>query len=484
MIQTNFDVLWIIICSGLVFFMQAGFLCLESGLTRNKNSINVAIKNITDFGIATIIYYGIGFGFMYGVSFNGFIGLDSFFKSFSLTEPSIPVFFLFQLMFCGTAATIVSGAVAERMKFGAYLIVTALISSTIYPIFGHWAWGKNLENLKIHTGWLIQKGFVDFAGSTVVHSIGGWVGLVAMVLIGSRLGRFTKKGETKNITGNNLPIAMLGTLILWFGWIGFNGGSTLSFSTKIPSVLANTMLSAAGGMASALIYGWIRLKYAEATLPLNGVLAGLVAITAGCHAVTSIESLFIGIVSGILMFEARIFLERIKLDDAVGAIPVHLVGGIWGTVATGIFGDLNVLGTNLSRLEQIGVQLLGVFSCAILSLSISFIFLGIINRFYPLRVSNEKEKQGLNYAEHRATTELTDLFWEMEYQKQTGDLSKNISVEPFTEVGQIAERYNLVLDKIRSTILEKEKLNKTLELNLDLIQNDLNTAKKIQSSTL
>jgi Amt family ammonium transporter len=214
------------------------------------------------------------------------------------------------------------------------------------------------------------------------------------------------------------------------------------------------------------------------------VLAGLVAITAGCHAVTSIESLFIGIVSGILMFEARIFLEKIKLDDAVGAIPVHLVGGIWGTIAVGIFGDLNILGTNHSRLEQIGIQFLGVFSCAILSLSISFIFLGIINRFYPLRVSNEKEKQGLNYAEHRATTELTDLFWEMEYQKQTGDLSKNISVEPFTEVGQIAERYNLVLDKIRSTMSEKEELNKTLELNLNLIQNDLNTAKRIQSSIL
>ncbi len=484
MLKTNFDILWMIISSGLVFFMQAGFLCLESGLTRTKNSINVAIKNITDFGIATLVFYFVGFGLMYGKTYSGIVGTDSFFPTFSIQHPETPVFFLFQLMFCGTAATIVSGAVAERMKFGAYLIVTALISSTIYPIFGHWAWGKNLGEWTSLTGWLNNKGFVDFAGSTVVHSIGGWVGLVALTLIGSRSGKYSETGEVRNITGHNLPIAMLGTLILWFGWIGFNGGSTLAFSGAIPGIIANTMLAAAGGMASALIYGWIRLKYAEATLPLNGALAGLVSITAACHAVTSVESVIIGFIAGILMFETRILLDKLKLDDAVGAIPVHLTGGIWGTLAVGIFGNLETLSNGLTRLEQIQVQVLGIFSCGLLAVGVGFLVLGFINKFYHLRVSETNEKQGLNFAEHRATTELTDLFLEMEYQKRTGDLSRNISVEPFTEVGQIAERYNLVLDKVRSNIKEKEILTNQLEYNLNIIQSDLSTARKIQSNIL
>jgi Amt family ammonium transporter len=484
MLTTSLDILWLILCSGLVFFMQAGFLCLESGLTRTKNSINVAIKNITDFGIATLVYYSVGFGLMFGSSYSGLIGVDYFFASFSLSQPDIPVFFLFQLMFCGTAATIVSGAVAERMKFSSYIIVTTLISSTIYPIFGHWAWGRELGNFSSLTGWLNQKGFVDFAGSTVVHSVGGWVGLVAMIIIGSRTGKYGSNGEVRNITGHNLPIAMLGTLILWFGWIGFNGGSTLSFNGKIPGIIANTMLSASGGMASALIYGWIRLKYAEATLPLNGALAGLVSITASCHAVTSLQAVFIGLIAGVLMFESRILLDRLKLDDAVGAIPVHLVGGIWGTFSVGLFANLEILGTGLTRLQQIQIQSVGIISCAALAFIFSYIVLSSVNKLYPLRVTPEDEKKGLNYAEHRATTELTDLFLEMEYQKQTGDLSKNVSIEPFTEVGQIAERYNLVLEKIRSNIKEKVDLTNQLELNLNLIQNDLTTAKKIQSSIL
>lgn len=484
MLEKDFDILWIIFCSGLVFFMQAGFLCLESGLTRTKNSINVAIKNITDFGIATILFYTVGYGIMYGDTFQGWFGINHYLPEFSLTNPKLPVFFLFQLMFCGTAATIVSGAVAERMKFGAYILITALISSIIYPLFGHWVWGRSLVDLSNRTGWLATLGFVDFAGSTVVHSVGGWVGLSAMIIIGNRIGRFDEKGKVNQITGNNLPIAMLGTLILWFGWIGFNGGSTLAFSKSIPGILANTMLAASGGMASALIYGWIRLSYAEATLPLNGALAGLVSITASCHAVRSEEALLIGFISGILMFETRKLLERFRLDDAVGAIPVHLTGGIWGTLALGLFANLETIHSPLSRMGQIGIQILGILSCGILAFSISFLLLSLINRFYPLRVTEAAEKQGLNFTEHRATTELYDLFSEMEYQKQTGDLSKNVSIEPFTEVGQIAERYNLVLEKIRTNIREKEKLTHELELNLGKIQNDLTTAKKIQASIL
>lgn len=482
--KTSFDILWVIISSGLVFFMQAGFLCLESGLTRTKNSINVAIKNITDFGIATLIFYSVGFGLMYGKSFFGIVGTDSFFPTFYSDRPEIPVFFLFQLMFCGTAATIVSGAVAERMKFGAYIIVTTVISAFIYPVFGHWAWGKNLSDWEVLSGWLGRIGFVDFAGSTVVHSVGGWVGLAAMTLIGPRAGRYSKDGTIRTITGHNLPLAMLGTLILWFGWIGFNGGSTLELNGLVPGILVNTMLAASSGMGTALAYGWVRLKYAEATLPLNGALAGLVAITASCHAVTSLQSALIGVVAGILMFETREFLDRIRMDDAVGAIPVHLAAGVWGTIAVGIFGDLNILGTGLDRMEQIGIQALGILACSVLAFGLSYISLFLVNRFYRLRVSEHNEHQGLNYTEHRASTELNDLFLEMEYQKRTGDLSRNLSIEPFTEVGQIAERYNLVLEKIRNNIKEKEDLTNQLEQNLNLIQADLSTARKIQSSIL
>ncbi|MDZ4725057.1 MAG: ammonium transporter [Leptospira sp.] len=484
MIKTNFDILWIIFSSGLVFFMQAGFLCLESGLTRTKNSINVAIKNITDFGIATAVFYTLGFGIMYGESFYGFFGTNSFLPNFGIVSPEIPVFFIFQLMFCGTAATIVSGAVAERMKFGAYIIVTIIISALIYPLFGHWAWGKNLSSWNIATGWLAKLGFIDFAGSTVVHSLGGWVGLVAMSIIGPREGKYSASGEIRNITGHSLPIAMLGTLILWFGWIGFNGGSTLAFSGKVPGIIANTMLSAAGGLGAALIYGWKRLGYAEATLPLNGALAGLVSITASCHAVTSAQALLIGIVGGILMFETRPLLDKFKMDDAVGAIPVHLTGGIWGTLAVGLFGNLTTLGTGLSRVDQILIQLTGIVCCSLNALFISYLLLKLINHYYPLRVSSQDEYEGLNFTEHRATTELTDLFLEMEYQKRTGDLSKDISVEPFTEVGQIAERYNLVLKKIRIGIEERDQLTKDLQKNLSLIQSDLLTAKKIQKSII
>ncbi|TGL93098.1 ammonium transporter [Leptospira barantonii] len=482
--KTNFDILWIILSSGLVFFMQAGFLCLESGLTRTKNSINVAIKNITDFGIATLIFYSVGFGLMFGKSTNGFFGIDTFFPEFSNQDPNVAVFFLFQLMFCGTAATIVSGAVAERMKFGAYIVVTAVISAFIYPIFGHWVWGKDLTQWEVSTGWLGRLGFIDFAGSTVVHSVGGWVGLAAMKILGNRSGKYGEDGSIRNITGHNLPLAMLGTLILWLGWIGFNGGSTLAFTAAVPKIIVNTMFAAVSGMASSLIYGWIRLQYAEATLPLNGALAGLVAITASCHAVNSIDSVVIGLVAGILMFETRSFLDRIKIDDAVGAIPVHLAAGIWGTLAVGIFGNPEILGTGLGRLDQIQVQLIGIASCGALAFGLSYIILSSINKFFPFRVSEQNEYKGLNYTEHRATTELIDLFLEMEYQKRTGDLSKDLSIEPFTEVGQIAERYNSVLSKIRLNIREKEVLAKELEDNLNLIQSDLSTAKKIQSGII
>ena len=449
------DQLWVLFSSALVLFMQAGFLCVESGLTRTKNSINVAIKNVTDFGVATVVFWLVGFGLMFGQSLSGVVGTSGFFTVFNGAGGWVSTFFIFQLMFCGTASTIVSGAVAERMSFTAYLVSTTIISLIIYPIAGHWAWGGALPDTG--KGALATKGFVDFAGSTVVHSVGGWVALAALLHIGARVGRFSDDGSAQKMNPSNLPLAMLGGIILWFGWIGFNGGSTLALNEQVGPVIAKTLLAGAVGLLAALFAGWLHDGYPEATQPLNGSLAGLVAITAGCNYVNEWQAALIGLVGGLLVLPAEKFLEKLQIDDAVGAIPVHLVSGIWGTLAVGIFGSAEKLGTGLGRLEQVGVQALGAACIGAYAFSVAYLLLWLMNRMHPLRVSPEDEKTGLNISEHRARTDLIDLFFVMDHQKQTGDLSYDVPVEPFTEVGQIAERYNEVLAKVRSTLADNER---------------------------
>ena len=241
--KTPLDIAWILISAGFVLLMQAGFMCLESGLTRSKNNINVAIKNIADFGISIVLFWGFGFALMFGASQGGLFGSSHFLTSFRGTGPWLASFFLFQAMFVGTATTIVSGAVAERMRFGSYLLFAAILSGLIYPLFGHWAWSGALGGS--YTGWLAGMGFRDFAGSSVVHSIGGWVALAAVIVIGPRTGRFPKDGPPANIQGSNFPLALLGTLLLWFGWIGFNGGSAMGLSDQVPGIIARTMLAGA-----------------------------------------------------------------------------------------------------------------------------------------------------------------------------------------------------------------------------------------------
>lgn len=449
------DQLWVLFACGLVLFMQAGFLCVESGLTRTKNSINVAIKNVTDFGVATLFYWLVGFGIMFGHTFSGIFGTSNFLVAFNGHGGWLSTFFIFQLVFCGTASTIVSGAVAERMSFTAYLVSTTIISLVIYPIAGHWAWGGALADTG--KGWLASRGFVDFAGSTVVHSVGGWVALAALLLIGARIGRFPEDGLPQKMNPSNLPLAMLGGIILWFGWIGFNGGSTLALNNSVGPIIAKTLLAGAIGMLAALFAGWLKDGYAEATQPLNGSLAGLVSITAGCHAVNEWQAALIGLVGGLMIIPADALLEKLKIDDAVGAIPVHLFGGIWGTLAVGVFGDAKILGTGLSRVEQIGAQLTGILVVGAFAFSVAYLLLYLLGRIHPLRVTPEDEKTGLNISEHRARTDLIDLFFVMDHQKQTGDLTYDVPVEPFTEVGQIAERYNEVLKKVRETLDENTK---------------------------
>lgn len=454
------DQLWILTASALVLFMQAGFLCVESGLTRTKNSINVAIKNVTDFGVATILFWLFGFGLMFGISYHGVAGTSGFFQTLNGNGGWISSFFIFQLMFCGTASTIVSGAVAERMSFTAYLLSTTIISVLIYPISGHWAWGGTLANTG--KGWLAAQGFVDFAGSTVVHSVGGWVSLAALLHIGARIGRFSADGVVQKMNPSNLPLAMLGGIILWFGWLGFNGGSTLALNEAVGPIIAKTLLAGAAGMLTALLLGWIKDGYAEATQPLNGSLAGLVSITAGCHAVNEWQAVVIGLGGGLLIMPTEKLLEKLRIDDAVGAIPVHLAGGIWGTLAVGIFGAPEKLATGLGRFEQIGIQALGILCIAAFAFTVAFVLLWFVGKFHSLRVSAEDERTGLNISEHRARTDLLDLFFVMDHQKQTGDLTYDVPVEPFTEVGQIAERYNEVLRKIRSTLADNDRAKSDL----------------------
>lgn len=451
--HTTLDLAWVALTSALVFIMQGGFALLESGLTRSKNSINVAVKNLTDLGISVLCFWLVGFGLMFGSSAAGWVGVDLFFFSAAGAWPGI--FFLFQAMFCSTSATIVSGAVAERMKYGTYIVATVLMSVVIYPVAGHWAWGGALEGQP--SGWLATRGFVDFAGSTVVHSIGGWVSLAALLVIGPRTGRYDTGGRPHSFSGSSVPMAVTGTMLLWFGWFGFNGGSTLAVNDAVPLILVNTTLAAAAGMVGCLAVGWALKKVPDVTFIINGSLGGLVAITAGCHAVTFPQAIFIGAVGGGLTLGVQALLDKAKIDDAVGSIPVHLGAGIWGTLAVGLFGDTALLNTGLDRGSQVLVQLTGIGAIGLFCFVTAWVFLQVLNRMVPLRVTVEDEAAGLNVAEHGATTESYGLFQTLEHQAKTGDLSLRAPVDPFTEVGQIAAQYNRVLTNLEANVVAKSE---------------------------
>jgi Amt family ammonium transporter len=449
----NLDIAWVLIASALVLIMQAGFLCLEAGSTRSKNSINVAIKNLSDFAIAALLFAMFGFSVMFGATWAGWTGPIEFFGSGEPLDGREAAFFVFEMMFCGTATTIVSGAVAERMRFGGYLIVAAVLSGGIYTIYGHWAWnGLNGMGGSSAQGWLRTLGFVDFAGSTVVHSVAGWSALALVMILGPREGRFTDDGQSRRIPGHDLPFAMLGAILLWIGWLGFNGGSTLAVNDRVPSILANTVLAGSAGLLAGLASSWLRTGRPDVVAVLNGSLAGLVAITAGCHAVTPPAAIAIGAVGGLVMDAGSVALERARIDDVVGAIPVHAAAGVWGTLAVAIFGDLDVLGTGLDRIGQLAVQLLGVGVCFLWTFGVVYILFRGIDRVFPLRVSSRAEQLGLNVTEHGATTELLDLLVAMDQQAKVADLNLRVPVEPFTEVGQIASRYNQVMNSLQEAV--------------------------------
>ncbi|MGD1942110.1 MAG: ammonium transporter, partial [Leptolyngbyaceae cyanobacterium] len=450
------DVLWVLISASLVFLMQAGFLCLEAGSTRSKNTINVVIKNISDFGISVLCFWLFGYALMFGDTHKGWLGITGLAPEVGQGETWLVVFFLFQAMFCSTAVTIVSGAVAERMRFGIYLAVSLLVSGIIYPIFGHWAW--NGLDVGASNGWLGQLGFVDFAGSTVVHSIGGWVALAAAIVVGPRIGRFSHKRRRPLLVGYDLPLALLGTLLLWLGWFGFNGGSVLALNAQVPGIISNTVLAGAAGLVTPIALSLMQQQQLRVNAVMNGSLAGLVAITANCHVVTTAAAIAIGAIGRLCMMAAEAQLQRWQIDDVVGAIPVHLAAGIWGTLAVALFADLELLGTGLSRVQQVGVQLTGIVAAGLWAFGITFFLLWLTNRRWPLRVRRRDEHIGLNVSEHGAVSDLVDLFTVMRRQQRTGDLQLRAPVELFTPVGQIAARYTRVIASLEQALARTDAI--------------------------
>ena len=486
-VKSFVDTLWVIDCAILVFIMQAGFMCMETGLSRHKNSINVALKNAADFGVAVVIFWIFGFGLMFGKSFNGLFGTDLFF--FKTTNAEYMTYFVFQAMFVATAATIVSGAVAERMKFNGYLIITLLATGIIYPIVGHWAWSSSyLNNIDASrqllvvtgqiksTGWLTDIGFVDFAGSTIVHSVGGWIAFAAVLILGPRIGKYSEANKGK-FTGSSFPLAVLGTLILWFGWFGFNGGSNGAMDEAVPLILINTFLAAAFGLLTGLGISFALFKKPDPYYIILGPLAGLVAITAGCNSMTSVTSIFVGIIGAIIAIFVNELLNKYEIDDVVGAVPVHLAAGIWGTLAVGFFSDLEILGTDLTRFEQIKAQIIGVVSIGAFSFFGSYFLLKILNNFYPLRVSPLHEELGLNIAEHNATSVEHDLIKILEKQSDSGDLTIRGPQDPFTAGGVIGLYYNKLMNKLEYTEAEKKKWR-------DRISKEVELAVKVQENFL
>ena len=399
------NALWTCLAAFLVFFMQAGFAMVEAGFTRAKNACNIIMKNLMDLSVGSLLFWLVGFGLMFGASSHGLFGTDNFLfdagrdaGAAGQSESFGWAFLIFQTVFCATAATIVSGAMAERTKFGAYLLYSIGITVLVYPIFGAWAWGS----LWAGSGWLesMETGFYDFAGSTVVHSIGGWAALAGAIVIGPRIGKYGKDGKINPIPGHNIPMGALGVFILWLGWFGFNAGSTTAVEGGGFAVIAvATNIAAASGAIGAMVTSWIAFKKPDPSLTLNGALAGLVAITAGCDVMIPAMAALTGCLGGIIVVGSVVFFDKLRIDDPVGAISVHGVCGVWGTLAVGLFGTGIGLFTGGGSAQLIS-QMIGVGACFLWAFPVSLGIFYAIKVTVGLRVSEQEEIEGLDIHEH------------------------------------------------------------------------------------
>jgi Amt family ammonium transporter len=379
------NMIWLVTASALVFLMQAGFALLESGMSRAKNALNVVMKNYMDVCLGTLVFWAVGYGLMFGENSSGWFGTSLFAPGDA--EPQTWGLILFQIMFAATATTIASGAMAERTRYGAYLIGAIVITGFIYPVFGSWVWNGG--------GWLAEMGFIDFAGSTVVHSVGAWCALAGILVLGPRLGRFDDKGKPREIRGHNLSLVALGGFILWFGWFGFNGGSTLAASEDIGLINLNTQLAAAAGAVGSMLFAVMRGKPVLLTETVNGSLAGLVAITAGCASMTPPFAIITGLVGGVICSMGCALLLRMHLDDVIGAVPVHGFAGAWGTLAAGLFLDGNMFNT-----QVVAVQMLGIAACFGWVFFTALVMYMVIAMTTGLRASPLHEQRGLDLTEH------------------------------------------------------------------------------------
>jgi len=405
------DTMWVLVATALVFFMQAGFAMVETGFTRAKNAGNIIMKNLMDFAVGSVIYFVFGFSIMFGDSIGGLFGeihmfSNDLYEHLGLTIP-LHAFMIFQTVFAATAATIVSGAMAERTKFVSYLVFSFVITLFIYPVVGHWIWGG---------GWLAELGFHDFAGSTVVHSVGGWAALMGALILGPRIGKYNEDGTSNKLNGHSLTLGALGVFILWFGWFGFNPGSTLSGQNveAISLIFMTTNLAAATGAISSMFITWVKDGKPDVGMTLNGALGGLVAITAGTDAVSTVGALGIGLIAGIVIVYGSELIDKVlKVDDPVGAVAVHGLCGATGTILVGIFAvDGGLLATGSFTL--LGIQTLGVIAVAAWALSTSFILFKTIDVILGLRVSKDEELTGLDLLEHGLVSSYPDF----EYKKE------------------------------------------------------------------
>ncbi len=388
-LKAGTDMVWLIAAGALVFFMQAGFALLESGMSRAKNAINVIMKNYCDMCFGALAFWAIGYGLMFGANPSGWLGVSHFFGH-GFTPADYGMMF-FQMMFAATAATIVSGAVAERTKFPAYVVGSILVTALIYPIFGSWAWGS----LHGGEGWLKKLGFIDFAGSTVVHSIGGWCALAAAIVVRPRLGRFARDGSVRPIHGHNLTLVSLGGFVLWLGWFGFNGGSTTVAEVGIGRIVLNTHLAGAAGAIGALAMLKIMRLPVLMTATVNGSIAGLVGITAGCAVMEPLFAALTGFVAGAICVFGGWLIEQLRIDDVVGAVSVHGFSGAWGTLAVGLF-----KADAMFNLEQLRIQAIGVGAAFLLAFPLALAMYYLIDKLIGMRASTLDEQRGLDFTEH------------------------------------------------------------------------------------
>ena len=457
------NTLFMTLCILLVLLMQAGFLCLEAGAVRSKNTVNVAAKNLVDLILVTLVYSAIGFTIQYG-------WFSDFSQSAHPKGPHYPyLFLLFQTLFAATAATIVSGAVSERCGLRGYMIISLVIVILIYPVSGQWVWGGVFDTPQ---GWLARIGFIDFAGSTQVHALGGAVALASVMIIGPRKGFSSQNYRV--FRGQNQTMSLLGVMLLWLGWFGFNMGSLLKVDSLSSLVMVNTFVSACAGGIACLI--WSTVFYHKADIPViaNGVLAGLVGITAGAHAMVPASAVLTGAIAGLVCCGMMVMLEHYKIDDVIGAIPVHLGAGIWGTIAVALLGDPHILKTGNNIVMQLGIQLLGCFVVVLWAFIVSYALLKLINHWFPLRVSEESERIGLNISEHGATSELSDIIHDLDLQANTGDY-KPLDHDTFSELSGITQQYNRILKHFLDT-------ESRLAFNLQALQKMQNQLTKEKAS--